>query len=146
MKKNIFILIIILIVVGGIFSSLEESDMRIRVIANSNNYSDQSIKYEVVSIVKKNISPNDTKEKIIKKLPKLRSEIKKEHFPKKSLNGKLIPEGNYKALVIEIGEAKGKNWWTLLYPEYFNITYEDIESGDVEVKSYLLEKFKKMFK
>lgn len=159
MKKIIYILLIVLFII--IIIPKDNGKMRIRVIANSNSSYDQSIKYEIVSIIKNEINPNDTKEKIIKKIPDIKAqidnklkgknikytiEIKKEHFPKKSLNGKIIPEGYYEALVIEIGEGNGKNWWTLLYPEYFNITYEDIESGDVEVKSYLFEKLKNIFK
>lgn len=161
MRKSIIILLVLLSIIFICFKSKDDSNMRIRVIANSNNSYDQSVKYEVVSIIKNDVSPNDTKENIVKKLPKIKSDIdrllskrnikyniaiRKEHFPKKSLNGKVIPSGNYETLVIEIGEAKGKNWWTLLYPEYFGITYEDIDSGDVRVESYLFEKFKKIFK
>lgn len=159
MKKIIYCLLIILFII--IIIPKDNDEMRIRVIANSNSNYDQSVKYEIVSIVKSEINPNDAKEKIIKKFPKIKKEInsfcekrgikctveiRKEHFPKKSLNGKIIPEGYYESLVVEIGEGQGKNWWTLLYPEYFNITYEDIESGEVEVKSYFFEKIKKLFK
>lgn len=153
MKKIIYCLLVIIFII--VLIPKENDELRIRVIANSNSSYDQMIKYEVVSIVKNEINPSDSKEIIVKKLPKLKAKIKekigdkgididvsikKTYFPKKSLNGKIIPSGNYEALVIEIGEAKGKNWWTLLYPEYFNISYEDIESGEIEVKSYFFEK------
>lgn len=153
MKKFIYCLLVIIFII--VLIPKENDELRIRVIANSNSSYDQMIKYEIVSIVKNEINPSDNKEIIVKKLPKLKSKIKekigdreididvsikKTYFPKKSLNGKIIPSGNYEALVIEIGEAKGKNWWTLLYPEYFNISYEDIESGEIEVKSYFFEK------
>ena len=36
---------------------------------------------------------------------------------KKYTVGKEIPAGVYDALRIEIGEAKGKNWWCVLYPQ-----------------------------
>lgn len=159
MKKIIYCLLIVLFII--IIVPKDNEELRIRVIANSNSSYDQSIKREVVSIVKSEIEPNDSAEKIIKKLPELKKkinafcekkgisckvEIRKEHFNKKSLNGKIIPEGDYESLVIELGEGNGKNWWTLLYPEYFNISYEDIESGEVNVKFYFYEKIKKIFK
>ena len=27
-----------------------------------------------------------------------------------------MPEGCYDALIIELGEAKGDNWWCVIYP------------------------------
>lgn len=37
-------------------------------------------------------------------------------FPDKSYGDVTFPAGNYEALRIEIGEAKGHNWWCVLYP------------------------------
>lgn len=37
-------------------------------------------------------------------------------FPEKTYGDLTFPQGNYKALRIEIGEAKGQNWWCVLYP------------------------------
>lgn len=37
-------------------------------------------------------------------------------FPDKTYGEVTFPQGNYKALRIEIGEAKGQNWWCVLYP------------------------------
>lgn len=37
-------------------------------------------------------------------------------FPDKSYGDVTFPAGNYEALRIEIGEAKGRNWWCVLYP------------------------------
>ncbi len=28
-----------------------------------------------------------------------------------------LPAGNYKSLIISLGEAKGKNWWCVIFPE-----------------------------
>ncbi len=38
------------------------------------------------------------------------------YFPDKTYGDLVFPKGNYDALRIEIGEAKGKNWWCVLYP------------------------------
>lgn len=37
-------------------------------------------------------------------------------FPDKSYGDVTFPSGNYEALRIEIGAAKGQNWWCVLYP------------------------------
>ena len=37
-------------------------------------------------------------------------------FPEKTYGDVTFPSGEYQALRIEIGEAKGQNWWCVLYP------------------------------
>ena len=37
-------------------------------------------------------------------------------FPDKTYGDVTFPAGNYEALRIEIGSAKGHNWWCVLYP------------------------------
>ena len=38
------------------------------------------------------------------------------YFPDKRYGDVVFPAGNYEALRIEIGAAKGENWWCVLYP------------------------------
>ena len=38
-------------------------------------------------------------------------------FDARELDGYLIPAGNYPALMIRLGDAKGHNWWGLIDPE-----------------------------
>lgn len=38
------------------------------------------------------------------------------YFPDKTYGDVTFPAGNYTALRVEIGEAKGQNWWCVLYP------------------------------
>jgi len=38
------------------------------------------------------------------------------YFPEKCYGDMTFPAGNYEALRVEIGEAKGHNWWCVLYP------------------------------
>lgn len=40
----------------------------------------------------------------------------KRYFPVKTYGKLTLPKGEYEALVVEIGEAKGKNWWCILFP------------------------------
>ena len=37
-------------------------------------------------------------------------------FPVKTYGDLTFPAGNYQALCVEIGEAKGHNWWCVLFP------------------------------
>lgn len=39
------------------------------------------------------------------------------YFPEKKYQDMTFPAGNYEALRVEIGSAKGHNWWGMLYPE-----------------------------
>lgn len=155
--KIVKIGLIVLLAMLVLNAITKKDELRIRVIANSDNQYDQAIKYQVVSIVKSVIRANDTKEEIVAKLDILDEKVSSYlshknidytidiadiRFPPKELNGQLVPGGIYESLVIIIGEGQGKNWWSLLYPEYFNVTFEDIESGDVILKSYFYDLFK----
>ena len=51
----------------------------------------------------------------------------------------MIASGNYETLLIEIGDAKGHNFWTLLYPEYYGYEFE--ETNEIEYRSYFLDLF-----
>ena len=39
------------------------------------------------------------------------------YFPDRTYGDVTFPAGNYEALRVEIGSAKGHNWWGMLYPE-----------------------------
>ncbi|CUX24576.1 stage II sporulation protein R [Clostridium sp. C105KSO13] len=64
------------------------------------------------------------------------------YFPEKTYGDVTFPAGNYKALRIEIGAARGHNWWCVLYP---NLCFTDAtnavvpEEGKEELKSVLTE-------
>ena len=38
-------------------------------------------------------------------------------LPEKQYGSVLLPEGEYRALRITLGEGKGQNWWCVLYPQ-----------------------------
>lgn len=46
----------------------------------------------------------------------LKVELKEEYFPLRHYGEEIYPSGKYMALVVSIGDAKGQNWWCLLYP------------------------------
>ena len=53
-------------------------------------------------------------------------------FPTKSYGDISLPAGNYDALRVEIGEAKGQNWWCVMFPP---LCFVDISSGVVPDES-----------
>ncbi|MCI8292442.1 MAG: stage II sporulation protein R [Hespellia sp.] len=70
------------------------------------------------------------------------------YFPEKTYGDVTFPAGNYEALRIEIGAAKGHNWWCVLYP---NLCFLDAvhavvpEEGKEELKQVLTEEEYELF-
>lgn len=64
------------------------------------------------------------------------------YFPEKTYGDVTFPAGNYEALRVELGEAKGHNWWCVLYP---NLCFLDTtnavvpEKGKKQLKKVLTE-------
>lgn len=46
----------------------------------------------------------------------IRVYLTEETFPAKTYGDLTFPEGDYQALRIDIGEAKGQNWWCVMFP------------------------------
>ena len=42
--------------------------------------------------------------------------IGKEEFPERNYAGEIYPAGEYTALIVELGEGTGDNWWCVLFP------------------------------
>ena len=45
-----------------------------------------------------------------------RISIGKEEFPERNYAGEVYPAGEYTALIVELGEGVGDNWWCVLFP------------------------------
>ncbi len=45
-----------------------------------------------------------------------RISIGKEEFPERNYGGEVYPAGEYTALIVELGEGEGENWWCVLFP------------------------------
>ena len=150
MKKLVWILVLAIIIF--LLFPQESKERRIRIIANSDSRFDQDIKLMVAYDMKDFLTNNEDINIIKKRVEYLISkynvtyqvkvQFRKEKFPAKTLNGEVIPGGKYNTLVIELGEAKGKNYWSLLYPEYFNVSFEDVNSEDVEYRSWFIDLIK----
>lgn len=64
------------------------------------------------------------------------------YFPEKTYGDVTFPAGNYEALRIEIGAAKGHNWWCVLYPGlcFLDATNAVVpEEGKQKLQSVLTE-------
>jgi len=173
MKKIIIILTLITAFilykeVKGEEIIIPESAIRLRVIPNSNSVVDQNMKVKVKDYLEKNTYELLRNENNIEKarmlikenIPILEENINKifnennynvdyqinygyNYFPKKEYRGLDYEEGYYESIVISIGEAKGDNWWCVLFP---NLCLIDIESReDNEYKSWVAETINKIF-
>lgn len=136
-------LIIVLSGIGLIISKNEpvKEYLRIHVRANSNTQVDQDIKYaikdEVVNYLTPFIAECKTKaqaknmlSKNLKQIEnianailsshnfnyKAKASVRVEEFPFRAYNGVSLEQGFYEALILELGEAKGDNWWCVVYP------------------------------
>ena len=60
--------------------------------------------------------------------------LEERYFPVKSYGDLVFPAGNYKALCVEIGEAKGRNWWCVLFPSlcFVDETYAVVPDSSKE--------------
>lgn len=141
----------------NVSTDIANSVFRLHVIANSDSTEDQNLKYKVrdnlldymnflcqnceskqeaISIVEKN---KDTFEQIAKQTIKeegysysVKINIGNFEFPTKNYGDISLPAGYYDALRVEIGEAKGQNWWCVMFPP---LCFVDITSGVVPDES-----------
>ena len=111
--------------------------LRFHIRANSDTVADQQKKLRIkqsllewlTPILSENTSKPETIQCIRKNLPDIRKEatrmaapepvtvtLQKEWFPEKTYGTCTFPEGIYDALRVDIGQAKGHNWWCVLYP------------------------------
>lgn len=145
----------LLIVLALSFSSCKEKEyVRLRIIAEDNSESSVNQKNIIKETLKElfedniisyeNLNVNTVTNYLNLKLDKeLFNQLKisntVSYYPAKTFDGKMIPSGNYETLLIEIGNAKGNNFWTLLYPEYYGFEFE--ETNEIEYRSYFYDLF-----
>ena len=164
-KVLIIILMLISIILLNRNNDISNDIIRFRVIANSNSSKDILIKEKIVSeisdlIFVDNKSIEEARKNINNSIPAIESKIEKvfesnnydkdfkisyglNKFPKKEYEGIEFVEGEYESLVIEIGEAKGNNYWCMLYPPLCFI--DNSKEDNIEYKFKLIEALKKLF-
>ena len=136
---------------------IENSVFRLHVIANSDSKEDQDLKYKVrdglISYMKEICTNCTNKEEAIQLVRNYQDEFKQIaldiikqngysygvninignfEFPTKNYGDISLPAGYYDALRVEIGEAKGQNWWCVMFPP---LCFVDITSGIVPEES-----------
>ena len=138
-------------------SNISESVFRLHVIANSDSQEDQNLKYivrdnllsymneicanvnnkaEAIEIAKQNEA--EFKQIAIQTIQEqgysydVNISIGNFEFPTKQYGDISLPAGYYDALRVEIGEAKGQNWWCVMFPP---LCFVDISSGIVPEES-----------
>lgn len=162
MKKILYILSIIFLLIIFINmknnQTIQDESIRFRIIANSNSLEDQNLKKLIKRELEINLFPllensqsiYETRN-IIHQNKNLIDEILSKYnidydinyginfFPEKEYDDYVYQEGNYESLVIKLGEAKGNNWWCVMYPPLCLIDQNSNNKEDVEYKLYIKE-------
>ncbi|MBE5744122.1 MAG: hypothetical protein E7358_05350 [Clostridiales bacterium] len=146
MKKigiTLLLLSIITLTVTAILSANQNSVeyLRIHIRANSNQALDQNVKYQVKNVIVDYLTPIvancNTKEQMINSINEKKTQleelansvlkkagfnyqsrvlVRNELFPTRVYGDFTLEEGFYDAIIVELGEAKGDNWWCVVYP------------------------------
>ena len=170
MKKKIFLILFLLLVINiykqtDTVSIIPDSSIRLRVIPNSNDSLDVNIKEQVKKYLEKDVykltkdsdSIEEARNIISSNIPYIEENINTiflqnnynlpfkvnygdNFFPEKTYQGITYEEGMYESLAIYIGDAKGDNFWCVLFPNYCLV---DTENNNY--KSYFKELFSKIF-
>lgn len=135
---------------------ISDQVLRFHIRANSDTRADQQKKLRVkqsmlewlAPILEESDTKTDTIDTIQKYLPELTRKasrlaapfpvtvtLRKEWFPEKTYGTCTLPEGSYQALRIDIGKARGHNWWCVLYPKLcFQDALDPVMSQEGEEK------------
>ena len=140
--------------VTAVSTNLSEAVFRLHVIANSDTNEDQALKLKVrdslLNYMNQLCSNCFTKEDAISIANEHKADFQKIaeqtviengynysvkinidnfYFPTKNYGDITLPAGLYDALRVELGEAKGQNWWCVMFP---SLCFIDISSGIVD--------------
>ena len=133
--------------------AIPEDAIRLRILANNDSISDQTLKRKIRDAVAadihewiKNYETKEEASQVIQdKIPELRQiietimeernqvqpftiELTQTEFPTKLYGSTLYQAGTYEALKIVLGEGKGANWWCVLFPP---LCFLDFSSSSV---------------
>ncbi len=143
--------------------------LRLHIRANSNTEVDQKIKYEIKDEMVKFLTPHlcnvESKEKAIEIINSYSNIIKSrcisllrekgfdysvnikianEFFPTRTYVNTTLESGYYDAVIIELGEAVGDNWWCVMYPPLCFVNKNE-NTNQIKYKSIIQEWFEKLF-
>ncbi|WP_291653922.1 stage II sporulation protein R [Clostridium sp.] len=144
-----------------IYEDIVNEIIRFHVIANSDSEEDQNLKLKVRDKVIEYVSDklkdcknlSEAREVIVNNKSTIESIAKdtviengysyevtsmlsRENFPDKVYGDLIFPQGEYEAYRILIGEAKGQNWWCVMFPPlcFVDGTKDAVDSNEIEKK------------
>ena len=160
--KKIIICLFVLVVFMLSFTKenviIPKESIRYRIVANSNNEIDQFNKLkanEVIFPIINDIMNNsnniiEARKNINKSVPLIEKSLNdlninykvsygQNYFPTKTYLNNTYKEGNYESLVIYLDEAKGDNFWCVMFPPLCLIDINRENLDEVVYKSYAKE-------
>ena len=168
----IHICLLVVVFVGALCLPKKEIDydyLRLHIRANSNSEIDQNVKYKIKDVMVEFLTPYlcnvESKEKAIeivnsysnlmksKCIEVLREngfnysvniKVKNEFFPTRTYSNTTLESGYYDAVIVELGEAEGDNWWCVMYPPLCFMNKNE-NTNQIKFKSVIGEWFNKLF-
>lgn len=146
MKKLLVVIVLAAVavaIVAGVQANeqQEQEVLRIHIRANSDSEQDQRVKLEVRDAVVAYLTPvlaecqglSEAKGAVAARQSEIerRAEhvleaagyrygctvkLTREEFPARTYDGLTLEEGIYDALIVELGDAEGANWWCVAFP------------------------------
>ncbi|MDQ0232151.1 stage II sporulation protein R [Metabacillus malikii] len=139
---------------------IPDEAIRLRILANSDSDEDQELKRKIRDEVNEEItewvaeltSVEAARQLIQSRLPEIEKIVERVleeenkqlpysvdfdnvSFPTKLYGNFIYPAGEYEAILISLGEAKGANWWCVLFPPLCFLDFsngEAVQAAEVE--------------
>ena len=149
-------------------TTIEEGDalLRVHIRANGKTEQDQTVKLKVrdavtqrLSSIMRNVQSLDTAKQIISEerttLQRIANKVLMENgedygsrvrltnqfFTTQTCGNTTVKSGYYDALIIDLGQGKGDNWWCIIYPtQYFSS-----DNSSIIYKSRIVEWLQNLF-
>lgn len=149
----------------NIQKGIADEVIRLHVLANSDEDYDQQLKIKVKDGIVKmlenelhnSMSKDETRIILLQNLDKIEDRAKEiieengynynvsakitfDDFPTKQYGDVVLPAGEYEALKVEIGEAKGKNWWCVMFPPlcFVDASVKEVPKEDKDILKSVL--------
>lgn len=135
---------------AGVYSDI----LRLHIIANSDSYADQSLKYKVrdevtplfrdlfsecgtvteaLEIAHDNKALFETAARRVLEQNggdrRVNVSVGKAYYPEKTLGDSVFPEGEYLSMRVVLGDGDGRNWWCVLFPSLCDVGIESEEKA-----------------
>lgn len=162
------IMILALLTACGTTTIEPQDYLRLHIRANSDTAAEQQVKLAVRDAVVAYITPLagtvDSKEQMQRlladKIPQIEAVanevlqqngydytahayLSHEEFPTRTYDKLTLPQGDYDALIVQLGSGQGANWWCVAFPPLCFVAAEDTEGDEIEYRSAIAEWFAK---